>query len=292
MSRATKRKHVTREVLEEHVVPTPQQRIVRVLSSPGNNLHEVEASDGSRFLVSMPARFRHHVWIKRGTGTRSCSLTPTGRPSARRRMEGTQERMKRTREMMKRTQKMEGTRGMMKTTREKMEGTQGMTKPGLTKAQRAALRRRDSSSIKGWTLPGAVVPQKGFAEPELDRKKTKESRVRAIPLSLLPLNINYKSVTTLCLSEAPFPFCSPVFSFHLLWLLFHYSVPHLLIVTFQHGSLCNSIDTSTSTYSFTVKHQLRVPPQTPQNPPQTSLPPISSALFHYQNQNSPLAVFF
>ncbi|XP_032297811.1 probable RNA-binding protein EIF1AD isoform X2 [Coturnix japonica] len=66
MSRATKRKHVTREVLEEHVVPTPQQRIVRVLSSPGNNLHEVEASDGSRFLVSMPARFRHHVWIKRG----------------------------------------------------------------------------------------------------------------------------------------------------------------------------------------------------------------------------------
>ena len=30
MSRATKRKHVTREVLEEHVVPAPQQRIVRV----------------------------------------------------------------------------------------------------------------------------------------------------------------------------------------------------------------------------------------------------------------------
>lgn len=66
MSRATKRKHVTREVLEEHVVPAPQQRIVRVLGSPGNNLHEVETADGSRFLASMPPRFRHHVWIKRG----------------------------------------------------------------------------------------------------------------------------------------------------------------------------------------------------------------------------------
>ena len=30
MSRATKRKHVTREVLEDFVVPTGEQRIVRV----------------------------------------------------------------------------------------------------------------------------------------------------------------------------------------------------------------------------------------------------------------------
>lgn len=35
MSRATKRKHVTREVLEEHVVPAPQQRIVRVRGNGG-----------------------------------------------------------------------------------------------------------------------------------------------------------------------------------------------------------------------------------------------------------------
>lgn len=35
MSRATKRKHVTREVLEEHVVPAPQQRIVRVRGAGG-----------------------------------------------------------------------------------------------------------------------------------------------------------------------------------------------------------------------------------------------------------------
>lgn len=34
----------------------------------GNNLHEVESSDGSdnNFLVSMPNKFRKNVWIKRG----------------------------------------------------------------------------------------------------------------------------------------------------------------------------------------------------------------------------------
>ncbi|XP_029883664.1 probable RNA-binding protein EIF1AD isoform X2 [Aquila chrysaetos chrysaetos] len=47
MSRATKRKHV-------------------VLGTPGNNLHEVETAEGTRFLASMPPRFRRHIWIKRG----------------------------------------------------------------------------------------------------------------------------------------------------------------------------------------------------------------------------------
>ncbi|XP_064359783.1 probable RNA-binding protein EIF1AD [Dromaius novaehollandiae] len=66
MSQATKRKHVAREVLDERVVPSPRQRIVRVLGTPGNNLHEVETAEGGRFLVSMPPRFRRHIWIKRG----------------------------------------------------------------------------------------------------------------------------------------------------------------------------------------------------------------------------------
>ncbi|XP_074428236.1 putative RNA-binding protein EIF1AD isoform X3 [Larus michahellis] len=66
MSRATKRKHVLRELLEERVRPGPGQRIVRVLGTPGNNLHEVETAEGTRFLASMPPRFRRHVWIKRG----------------------------------------------------------------------------------------------------------------------------------------------------------------------------------------------------------------------------------
>jgi len=40
-SKATKRKHVTNEVLNEFVLPTPEQKIVKVVSSVGNNLHQV-----------------------------------------------------------------------------------------------------------------------------------------------------------------------------------------------------------------------------------------------------------
>ncbi|MEE6513593.1 hypothetical protein FKM82_021330, partial [Ascaphus truei] len=39
---------------------------VQVLGSPGNNLHEVETSEGERFLASMPTKFRKNIWIKRG----------------------------------------------------------------------------------------------------------------------------------------------------------------------------------------------------------------------------------
>lgn len=66
MSQATKRKHVAKEVLGEHVVPAAHQQIVRVLRTPGNNLHEVETARGQRFLVSMPSKYRKHIWIKRG----------------------------------------------------------------------------------------------------------------------------------------------------------------------------------------------------------------------------------
>lgn len=66
MSKATKRKHVVKEVLDDFVVPDPKQQIVKILVSRGNNLHEVETSDGSKYLVSMPSKFRKSVWIKRG----------------------------------------------------------------------------------------------------------------------------------------------------------------------------------------------------------------------------------
>ncbi|EHB13773.1 Putative RNA-binding protein EIF1AD [Heterocephalus glaber] len=66
MSQATKRKHVVKEVLGEHMVPTDRQQIVRVLRTPGNNLHEVETAQGQRFLVSMPSKYRKNIWIKRG----------------------------------------------------------------------------------------------------------------------------------------------------------------------------------------------------------------------------------
>lgn len=66
MSKATKRKHVTKEVLDEYVLPEEKQQIVKVVAGRGNNLHEVQTADNENFLVSMPTRFRKNVWIKRG----------------------------------------------------------------------------------------------------------------------------------------------------------------------------------------------------------------------------------
>ncbi|XP_038620314.1 probable RNA-binding protein EIF1AD [Tachyglossus aculeatus] len=67
MSQATKRKHVARErLLGDRVVPSGRQQIVRVLGTPGNNLHEIETAQGQRFLVSMPSKYRKNIWIKRG----------------------------------------------------------------------------------------------------------------------------------------------------------------------------------------------------------------------------------
>ena len=47
--------------------PEDNQLIVRITSSRGNNLHEVESSESDeKFLVSMPTKFRKNVWVKRG----------------------------------------------------------------------------------------------------------------------------------------------------------------------------------------------------------------------------------
>jgi len=66
MSKATKRKHVTREVVEEFRLPSEDEKIVKVVGGRGNNLHEVSDQHGESFLVSMPTKFRKNVWIKRG----------------------------------------------------------------------------------------------------------------------------------------------------------------------------------------------------------------------------------
>jgi len=66
MSSTTKKKHVCREVLDEYVLPTGNQEIVRVQAGRGNNLHEVVDAEGKSYLVSMPTKFRKSVWIKRG----------------------------------------------------------------------------------------------------------------------------------------------------------------------------------------------------------------------------------
>uniref|UniRef100_A0A8C2CH62 Uncharacterized protein n=1 Tax=Cyprinus carpio TaxID=7962 RepID=A0A8C2CH62_CYPCA len=52
MSKATKRKHVVKEVLEDFVTPTEDQHIMRVFGSDGYNLHEAVTGSGERFLVN------------------------------------------------------------------------------------------------------------------------------------------------------------------------------------------------------------------------------------------------
>ncbi|XP_072520071.1 probable RNA-binding protein EIF1AD [Salminus brasiliensis] len=66
MSRATKRKHVVKEVLQDYVTPTESQQIMRIQGSNGNNLHEAVTESGEKFLLSMPTKFRKNIWIKRG----------------------------------------------------------------------------------------------------------------------------------------------------------------------------------------------------------------------------------
>lgn len=66
MSKATKRKYVTKEVLDEFVVPAGDEQVAKVVAGRGNNLHEVEDSNGEKYLVSMPTKFRKNIWIKRG----------------------------------------------------------------------------------------------------------------------------------------------------------------------------------------------------------------------------------
>lgn len=66
MSKTTKRKHVTREALDDYYVPEGDEEIVKLIGGRGNNLHEVECADGKKFLVSMPTKFRKNLWVKRG----------------------------------------------------------------------------------------------------------------------------------------------------------------------------------------------------------------------------------
>lgn len=69
MSRVHKLKHVKRELdADDFSLPLEGQQIVRVVSTKGNNLHEVEPAESTEnFLVTMPNKFRNNVWIKRGS---------------------------------------------------------------------------------------------------------------------------------------------------------------------------------------------------------------------------------
>lgn len=65
MSVATKRKYVFQEFNDMNL-PTDSQIIVRIIQARGDNLHEVVTSAGEQYIVSMPTKFRHNIWVKRG----------------------------------------------------------------------------------------------------------------------------------------------------------------------------------------------------------------------------------
>ena len=67
MSSKTKRKYVYQEHLSEVEPPSGEQTIGRLLQTRGNNLHQVEDSDGRVYLASMPPKVRRNIWVRRGT---------------------------------------------------------------------------------------------------------------------------------------------------------------------------------------------------------------------------------
>ncbi|XP_065662103.1 probable RNA-binding protein EIF1AD isoform X1 [Hydra vulgaris] len=66
MSKSTKRKHVTKEILDDYYEPNEDEQIVQIVAAKGNNLHEVKTINNESFLVSMPNKYRKSVWVKRG----------------------------------------------------------------------------------------------------------------------------------------------------------------------------------------------------------------------------------
>ncbi|KAL1459385.1 hypothetical protein WDU94_011371 [Cyamophila willieti] len=67
MSKATKRKHVQKELLsQDYRVPEDVNYIVKITQNSGNNLHQIETHAGDSYFVSMPGKFRNNIWIKPG----------------------------------------------------------------------------------------------------------------------------------------------------------------------------------------------------------------------------------
>uniref|UniRef100_A0A914CL91 Probable RNA-binding protein EIF1AD n=1 Tax=Acrobeloides nanus TaxID=290746 RepID=A0A914CL91_9BILA len=50
----------------ELVLPTEKDLIAQLGNVRGNHLHEVVDENGENYLASMPTKFRHTVWVKRG----------------------------------------------------------------------------------------------------------------------------------------------------------------------------------------------------------------------------------
>jgi translation initiation factor IF-1 len=60
------RKHVIQKTLEDDPLPTPTQKIVRVVEARGDNIYSVEHPTGEKVLCVRPAKFKNVLWIKRG----------------------------------------------------------------------------------------------------------------------------------------------------------------------------------------------------------------------------------
>ncbi|KAI8048339.1 uncharacterized protein B0P05DRAFT_564526 [Gilbertella persicaria] len=60
------KKQTTRNQLDDDFEIEGQQRYARALGPRGNHQHEVEFTDGSKTLVTLPPRYRNVVWVKRG----------------------------------------------------------------------------------------------------------------------------------------------------------------------------------------------------------------------------------
>ncbi|GFY53707.1 probable RNA-binding protein EIF1AD [Trichonephila inaurata madagascariensis] len=61
-----RKRHVVNKVLNTYTLPTDEQKIVKLVRSCGNNLHEVVTPEGEKFLVTMPTKFRNYLWVGRG----------------------------------------------------------------------------------------------------------------------------------------------------------------------------------------------------------------------------------
>jgi probable RNA-binding protein EIF1AD len=61
------KKQTSRNQLDDHFEVEGSQTYARSLGPRGNHQHEVEFTDGSKKLVTLPPRFRNVVWLKRGS---------------------------------------------------------------------------------------------------------------------------------------------------------------------------------------------------------------------------------
>lgn len=66
MSKTTKKRFVTKQILMELILPSSDEIIAQVIASRGCYLLEVQDANGEIYLASMPAKFRNTVWVKRG----------------------------------------------------------------------------------------------------------------------------------------------------------------------------------------------------------------------------------